>query len=126
MKRNVPLLLAMIAGFVMIVAYFIPFAQPWGEEVSVWFDILAAIAFVLGGGNLLKVNLKKVSDKARGWGYAVITLVAFVVMLFVGLTKFGVHPNVNYADNAWSGQYNEIGMRPLMRRKCSITTSYKK
>ena len=78
MKRNIPLLLAIAAGFVMIVAFFIPATLTWGEKVSIWFDVLASIAFILGGGNLLKVHLKKVSDKASGWGYSVITVLAFL------------------------------------------------
>lgn len=110
MKRNVPLLLAIIAGFVMIVAFFIPYTVSWGEDVSIWFDILASIAFILGGGNLLKVHLKKVSDQAKGWGYSIITIVSFLVMLFVGLTKLGVNPNPQFPGHGhWAGQYNEVG-----------------
>jgi len=109
MKRNIPLLLAMSAGFVMIVAYFIPYTETWGERVSLWFDILAAIAFVLGGGNLLKIHMRKVSDRAAGWGYSVITIVSFLVMLAVGLGKVGVNPNEQFPSHAWSGSYNENG-----------------
>ncbi len=109
MKRTAPLLIASIAGFVMIVAYFIPKTQTWGEDVSVWFDILAAIAFILGGGNLLRVQLKKISDRRPGWGYALITLIAFVVMLACGLLKIGSHPNEQYPAFAWSGTYNQTG-----------------
>ena len=109
MKRTIPLLIASVAGFVLIVAYFLPFAHSWGEDVSVWFDILAAIAFVLGGGNLLKANLKKVSDKKAGWGYSMVTLVAVTAMLTVGLLKLGVPPADKYHEYAWSGRYNETG-----------------
>ena len=52
MKRTVPLLITALGGFVLIGAYFIPPAQSWGEKVSIWFDILASIAFILGGANL--------------------------------------------------------------------------
>ncbi|MBT8485422.1 MAG: hypothetical protein HKO59_01970 [Phycisphaerales bacterium] len=109
MKRNIPLLVAMIAGFVMIVAYFIPYTEDWGEVVGIWFDILAAIAFILGGGNLMKVHLSKVSDRAAGWAYSVITLAAFLFTLAVGLLKIGVPPNEMHPDQAWGGLYREIG-----------------
>ena len=109
MKRNIPLLLAIIAGFVMIVAFFIPFTQGWGEDVLVWFDVLAGIAFILGGGNLLKVHLKKCSDRGSGWAYSVITIIAFLLTLYFGLMKIGVHPNPNHPDMPWSGHYREIG-----------------
>ena len=54
----------MIAGFVMIVAYFIPYTEDWGEVVGIWFDVLAAIAFILGGGNLLKIHV--IGERDRG------------------------------------------------------------
>ena len=63
MKRQVPLIITAIAGFALIAAYFIPYTQSWGETTAIWFDVLAAIAFILGGGNLLRVHLKKISDR---------------------------------------------------------------
>lgn len=95
MKRTVPLLITAISGFVLIVAFFIPAYQAWGERAAVWFDILASIAFILGGGNLLKLHLKKVSDKGKGWGYSLITVAAFLITLGVGLLKVGSPPTNN-------------------------------
>ncbi len=109
MKRNVPLLVAIIAGFVMIVAYFIPYTESWQDKVSIWFDVLASIAFILGGGNLLKIQLKKISEQSAGWGYAVITAASFLVMLIIGLFKIGAPPHQNYLHMSWSGDYSETG-----------------
>jgi len=92
MKRLVPLWITGIAGVVLIISYFIPFTQAWGDVTTIWFDILAGIAFILGGGNILKVHLKKISDRAQGWGYSGILLAAFVATLWVGLAKVGVQP----------------------------------
>ena len=109
MKRLIPLWITAIAGIVLIASYFVPYAQGLGELTSIWFDILAGFAFILGGGNILKVHLKKVSDKAAGWGYSVILLGSFLITLFVGLGKIGVHPSTDYPDNSWSGVYLEVG-----------------
>jgi hypothetical protein len=109
MKRSIPLLITALGGFALIVAYFIPYVQSWGETVSIWFDILAAIAFVLGGGNLLKLHLKKVSDRERGWGYSIIVLLSFIVTLAVGLGKIGVPPSPQFPAFSWSGYYRTIG-----------------
>lgn len=95
MKRTVPLVITAVVGFVLIVSFFIPEYQEWGEITAVWFDILASIAFILGGGNLLKVHLKKISDRARGWGYSAVTIIAFLATLYVGLFKVEVRPAVN-------------------------------
>ena len=109
MKRNVPLLITALGGFILIIAYFIPATQGWGEVAAIWFDILASIAFILGGGNLLKIHLKKISDKSVGWAYSAITIAAFVITLFVGLGKIGVNPNPQYPEFSLSGHYREIG-----------------
>ncbi len=109
MKRTVPLLITALGGFVLIIAYFIPRTQGWGEIAAIWFDVLASIAFVLGGGNLIKIHLKKVSDHKSGWGYSGITLAAFIITLSIGLGKIGVNPNLQFPTHEWSGSYREIG-----------------
>jgi hypothetical protein len=134
MKRTVPLLITSVAGIIMIVAYFIPPFQEWGEDVAVWFDILAAIAFILGGGNLLKINLKKVSDRSAGWGYAAVVVVAFLLTLIVGLAKVNVPPSAEFPNYGWSGEYNaeggmfwwlyEFAMKPLQATMFAMLAFY--
>jgi hypothetical protein len=134
MKRSVPLVITAAGGLVLIAAYFIPFAQNWGERAAIWFDILASIAFILGGGNLLRIHLKKVSDRVRGWGYSAIVLFSFAVTLVVGLGKIGVNPSPQFPGYAWSGAYSEIGspfwflfeyaLRPLTATMFSMLAFY--
>jgi hypothetical protein len=109
MKRTIPLLITALGGFVLIIAYFLPRTQGWGEVAAVWFDILAAIAFVLGGGNLLKIHLRKISDRPPGWAYSAVTLAAFLITLTVGIGKIGVNPSEQFPAHPWSGSYREIG-----------------
>ena len=109
MKRTVPLLITAVAGFTLIGAYFVPYTQTWGETVAVWFDVLASIAFILGGGNLLRSHLKKISDRQAGWAYSIIVLVSFLGTLFVGLAKIGVEPSPQFPDYSWSGAYRQTG-----------------
>ena len=109
MKRLVPLTIAIAAGFVLLIANFIPFAENWGLTAQEWFNILAVGAMLLGGGNLIKLHLMKVSSKKEGWGYSVVTITCFFVALVVGLLMLGVHPNPKYPEVAWSGYYLEEG-----------------
>jgi len=92
MKRTIPLLITAGGGFVLVVSFFIPATEGWGEVAAIWFDVLASIAFILGGGNLLKIHLKKISDRPAGWGYSAVTLAAFLATLVVGLAKLGSQP----------------------------------
>ena len=109
MKRTVPLLISAVTGFVLIGTAFIPMFEDWGNDAMAWFNLLAAFAFILGGGNLLKMQLQKISAQQAGWGYAAVTLIAFFVTLFLGLAKVGVHPNTKFPEFSWSGNYLEEG-----------------
>lgn len=109
MKRTIPFIIASITGFVLVISYFIPYTESWGETSMIWFDILAAIAFVLGGANLLQMNLQKISDQRPGWGYAAVTIIAFLVTLVVGMAKVGVHPSEQFYEFRWSGDYIQEG-----------------
>jgi hypothetical protein len=95
MKRTVPLLITSIVGFVLIGSAFVPIAETWSEKALIWFDILAGIAFVLGGANLVASQLKKISRRRSGWGYALITLLSFLGMLSAGLLKILAQPATN-------------------------------
>ena len=109
LKRTVPILIASLVGFLLICSKFSPPFAEWEAEVVNWFDILASFAFILGGGNLVLNNLKKISDRQAGWGYSVITLTAFVVTLVIGMAKLGVPPNDKFPAAAWSGDYMAEG-----------------
>ena len=109
MKRTVPLIITAVVGVFLILANFVPGFSEYSEDATTFFAILAAIAFVLGGGSLLKVHLKKISDRSRGWGYSLIVLGSFFVMLAFGLLKLGVPPNPMYPDRPWSGDVQGPG-----------------
>ncbi len=109
MSRTIAVILASLAGLLMVVSVFITSAQQFSEVAINWFNILAGIAFVLGAGSLVKMNLAKMSAREPGWGYAGVTLAAFAGMLFVGLLKIGVHPSDLDANVVMSGKKDEEG-----------------
>jgi hypothetical protein len=91
-KRTVPLFITGIVGAILIVAYFVPH-EPFGEAdrlIPAFFDIIAAFAFVLGGGNLLRIHLTRITSRGHEWGFSIVTVVGFVAMLTAGLTMMGV------------------------------------
>lgn len=76
-----------------------PFDQ-LNESLSITFDVLAAFAFVLGGGNLAKIHLAKISRSEPGWGYSVVTMTGFFAMLIIGLFKVGGPSGIKHALEA--------------------------
>lgn len=91
MRRRIPLIITFIIGVVLVTGYFVtrgPFNTLY-ESFSDYFAIITVFAFILGGGSLLKIHLKRVSSRTTDWPYSVVTLVGFTVTLAIGLFKVG-------------------------------------
>ena len=108
LRRTIPIIILSATGTMLVVAYFSPFTLSWGETVLDWFNVLAAVAFVLGAGNLLAVNLEKVSSRKAGWAYAAITLLSFAAMFIFGIFKVGAVPNPSAPDVHLAGAYEGL------------------
>ncbi len=102
MRRQIPLLITFVVGMVMLLEAFIPHPpfDQLNESLSITFDVLAAFAFVLGGGNLAKIHLAKISRSESGWGYSAVTIGGFFTMLAIGLFKVGGPSGVKHALEA--------------------------
>jgi hypothetical protein len=107
MKREIPLLITFFVGTLLIVSVFLPPAESWGENFSVYFDIIAVFAFFLGGGNLMRIHLQKVVSQRKHWGYSLVTLTGFLVMLTAGMFKVGNAGGIN-ADLVARGSWFQI------------------
>ena len=82
MRRRIPIIITFVVGTALILAMFIPHTpfSSLDENLSVYFDIIAVFAFILGGGNLLRVHLTKIQKKKRDWQYSTVTVVGFVTV----------------------------------------------
>lgn len=109
MRNVVPLVIAFLAGVTMMVAFFIPVAQPLQAQAEVWFTILAAIAFLIGGTNLFLHHAKKIARQQEGWGFSAVTLISFLATVVIGLAKWGVPAPEAFPDYPWAGSYQEEG-----------------
>ena len=91
-----PVIVTGLIGIILVLAYFVP-RDPfstWNADFSEYFNIVAAFAFILGGGNLVKIHADKIYRQRDGWIYSVVTLAGFLFMLIAGLFKLG--------RNSWS------------------------
>lgn len=103
MRRQVPVVITAVVGFVLIFAFFVPH-WPFGalgEDVTVFFDIVAVFAFILGGGNLIKIHGNKVYKRAKDWPFSLVTIGGFALMLSAGLFKIG--------QQDWCGAVDQPG-----------------
>jgi uncharacterized membrane protein YhaH (DUF805 family) len=88
-KRELPLFVTAAVGLFMILSFFVPH-----QVVSVPADflqqsaiIVVAFGIVLGGANLLRVNLEGVARRQPGWPYKLVLVVGLVVTVALGLIE---------------------------------------
>ena len=127
MKRQVPLAITFIVGIVLIVSIFFPKISHWGEEASIYFDIIAVFAFILGGGNLVKIHGNQIYKLSPGWGYSVVALIGFFATLAIGLLKLGnpagITGDVTMKGSQFDGIYEFI-FQPLAATMFALLAFY--
>src|ERR1051325_7437856 len=107
MKREVPLFLTAAIGLFMILSFFVPH-----QAVSVPADFLQACAiiivafgYVLGGANVLRVNLEGVSKRESGWGYKIVLVLSLVLTLAVGVVE-GIRIGGDFQREGTASKWN--------------------
>jgi len=88
MKSRVPILLAVVAALCPVIGFFFPgrWVNTWfNERLNNWMVIISSFALLLGIVSLIQVNLKKIRQRTKGWGFSIVILVSFAVMTSFGL-----------------------------------------
>lgn len=86
MRTTLPLIITFVLGVLLIVEFFVP-AHGIHEVVALlqeWGLVLAAAAFIIGGINVLQVNIPKIRRRERDWPYKVVLIVAAVATMLAG------------------------------------------
>jgi len=91
LKREIPLLLTAVVGLTFFIQFFVP-SEPMvnlSNTLSKWYSIISAFAIWLGGLNLLKISLEKISKRQKDWIYGAVAIVSFFLILIIGLLFSG-------------------------------------
>jgi len=81
-------------GIFIIIAFYFP-NGPVGDieqRTLVWFAVVIGISMVVGVESLLRVNLQKVAQLKKGWGYSLVLLICCILTLVtatIGQVKYG-------------------------------------
>ncbi len=88
MKYILPTVTALAVGIVILASYLVPdnVALLTSRIIFVdWAVVLAGLAVLLGVFNVVIINARRVQASARGWPYNLLTILAVIVMLTVGV-----------------------------------------
>ncbi len=115
MRREIPLLITGIVGVGFVIQYFIPHApfSYMSDWFSDWFSIIGACAIVLGALNLMKISIQKVISRKKDWGYAVVIIASFLLIVIIGLVE-GEDFRVPGTNFDWLYRYMYIPLSATM------------
>ena len=90
-QRTLPVLITFVFGVALVLQYYIPHpaSESFLQEMSVWNQIIAGFAIVLGVGSLLSAHYLKIKHQESGWGYSGVLFMSMFVMFGTGLWAEG-------------------------------------
>jgi len=90
-QRTLPVLITFVFGTALVLQYYVPHpaSESFLQEMSVWNQIIAGFAIVLGVGSLLSTHYLKIKHQESGWGYSGVLFVSMFVMFGAGLWAEG-------------------------------------
>lgn len=98
MKRQIPVMLAILASLYPVFAFFVPNrgVNAFNKGLDEWMVVIASFALLLGIVSMVQVNIAKVRKRRKGWTFSAIVLVSFAIMSAFGL--FGGQGEREMAD----------------------------
>jgi hypothetical protein len=102
LKNRLPILLTMLAGFLMLLKFFlnVDAITAVADEIEQWCLIIFAMAVVLGVANISRINLRAVARKRPDWPYKLVLLGGMV-----GMAGVGFHDLLTRGDVAAGGLF---------------------
>ena len=103
-NRTLPLIVAFVFGMIGIATYYIPHSasQSLEREVALWVRIVFAFSYLLGLYSLLNLHWQRIRQHVAGWGYSLIAIASFSVMMIFVVYNDGQGP---FAAQAAAGGY---------------------
>ncbi|MCB1216228.1 hypothetical protein KDL44_02480 [bacterium] len=90
LKRQLPIIIAFVAGIMMWIRYYIPSEVSTNLEDGYleWVRIIVGFAAILGILSLLQHHMLKIRMKRPGFAFSYVTIAAFALMMFAGFAPF--------------------------------------
>lgn len=128
MRTTVPVILAFLAGFVMIVSFFFnperTFVGQIEEHLLVWVTIIGGFTLLLGAVSILRVNWIAVATRRKGWFYNLLTLVSVLTMAIPSMLSASWSPLFGDAAGSIYDWQFEYLSKPMMATMFAMLAFY--
>jgi len=128
MRTTIPVIVAFIAGLLVVVSFFFRDGTIVGDvkqEFLVWSSIIGGFTLLLGVVSIVRVNMATVARKKTDWPYKILTLVAIFVMGIPALFPSSWSPLLGTASGTsvydWLFEYMQ---KPMMSTMFAILAFY--
>ena len=111
--------IAISAGVLVLIGYFIPGLEFLGEVLLQWAVILAGFALMVGMANLLSVHINRLRERQKTSIYSLVLVLAFVITLlvvWVGTPTGGA--------TMWIFQYIQLPIETSLMAILVVTLAY--
>lgn len=91
MRRLVPLVIAVVAGLVVLLDFFFSgrLLDAAGRQVVDWVTVVTAVALLLGAVSVAERHLRRVARRERGWHESLALLTSMLLVIAFGLAPGG-------------------------------------
>ncbi len=85
MRRELPMIVAFVAGLIIILEFFVPALRAVADNIQNWYLVVVAFAILVGVFNLLRINYMKIKHGRRDWPYSIALIAGLFTMGIVGV-----------------------------------------
>jgi len=97
MKTQLPVAIAFLSGFIMVVSFFVPEhkLENLSQNFLTFVTIVGGFTLLLGIVSIMRANLQAVNKKGREWGYKLILILTLLIMSISSII-WGTHEGTVY------------------------------
>jgi hypothetical protein len=85
MRREIPMMVAFVAGVIIILEFFVPALRDVAVGIQNWYLVVVAFAILVGAFNLLRMNYMKIRHRRTDWPYSIFLIIGLFGMALTGL-----------------------------------------
>lgn len=118
MRKEVPVAVAGICGFLVLINFFfekgLPFTKGWVDALQNWGVVVSAFAMGLAAVNLVFIQVRHIARRSEGWYNSVALLVAMFLSTASGIVFYAA-PRAAWAAglrSLWTYLFNGL-LKPL-------------
>jgi hypothetical protein len=97
MKTQLPVAVAFLSGFIMVIAFFIPeqHLEDFSQNLLTFVTIVGGFTLLLGIVSILRANLQVVTKRGKEWGFKLLLILTLLIMSFSSII-WGTHEGTVY------------------------------